>query len=244
MPRPRPAGSCRSFVVSAMRNILIVAAVVAACGGRTGVYDRGLALAAALQNHDRMRVALCAVLVALFAVPGDADACELEPPQITPHELDPAYANDTVAPGTPQAMFSISRHEVGGGCAQTDCDGKYANVYVDVTGGDAQTPPERLGYILTITGDTPARLFTAVPNGMPVFQPQGSFTYGFDYDDHEYAFDLEVRTVDLNGNVSEPMLLHIAEHDAGGCSTTSSMRSVWLALPVIGFVLRRRRRRG
>jgi hypothetical protein len=192
-----------------------------------------------------MRVALCAVLAALLTVRGDVDACVLESPEITPHELDPAHASDTVAPRTPQATFSIARHEVGGGCAQSDCDGKYANVYVEVTGGDDQTPRERLGYILTIIGgDTPANMYTAVPNGMPAFQPQGSFTYGFDYDDHEYAFDLEIRTVDLNGNVSEPTLLHIAEHDAGGCSITSSVRSEWLAFPVMCFVLRLRRRRG
>ena len=192
-----------------------------------------------------MRVALCAVLAALLTVRGDVDACVLESPELTPHELDPAHAGDTVAPRTPQATFSISRLEVGGGCAQTDCDGKYARVDVEVTGEDDQTPRERLGYILTITGgDTPSNTYTAVPDDMPVFQPQGSFSYGFDYDDHEYAFDLEIRTVDLNGNVSEPTLLHIAEHDAGGCSITSSVRSEWLALPVLWFVLRLRRRRG
>lgn len=191
-----------------------------------------------------MRIALHAALAVLLTVRGEADACVLESPEITPHELDPAHANDTVAPGVPQATFSIARHEVGGGCTHTDCDGKYAGVYIEVTGSDDQTPRERLGYILTITGgDTPANLYTAVSNGMPAFQPQGSFTYSFDYDDHEYAFDLEIRTVDLNGNVSEPTLLHIAEHDAGGCSTTSSDRNGWLAFPVACFVLRSRRRR-
>jgi hypothetical protein len=190
-----------------------------------------------------MRVSLCAAVATLFAVPDDVDACVLVSPEITPHELDPAYAHDTVAPGIPRATFSISRHEVGGGCLQTDCDGKYANVFVDVTGDDDQTPPQRLGYILTIAGgDTPANMYTAVSNGMPVSQPQGSFNFGFDYDDHEYAFDLAIRTVDLNGNVSEPTVLHIAEHEARGCSTTSSVRSDWLFVPVIGFMLRRRRR--
>jgi MYXO-CTERM domain-containing protein len=206
------------------------------------VYHRGVALAAVLQSHDGMRLALCAALVGLFAVPCEAHACVPEFPGITPHELDPAYASDIVAPGTPQATFSISRHEIGGGCAQSDCDGRYADVYVDVTGGDDRTPQERLGYILTIAGgDTPAKMYSAVPNGMPVFQGQGSFRFGFDYDDRDFAFDVEIRTVDLNGNISEPTLLHIAEHDASGCSTTSPVTSAWLALLVLGFVLRRRR---
>jgi hypothetical protein len=189
-----------------------------------------------------MRVALLAVPLALFAVPVDAAACVPEFPGITPHELDAGHAGDTVPPSTPHAAFSISRHEVGGGCTQTDCDGKYADVRVDVTGGDDRTPPERLGYILTITGgDTPAKLYTAAPSGMPVFQPEGSFTYSFDYEDHDFAFDVEVRTVDLNGNVSEPALLHIAEHAAGGCTTT--VTGTWLAVPVIALLLRRRRAR-
>jgi uncharacterized protein (TIGR03382 family) len=192
-----------------------------------------------------MRVALWAVLAALLTVPGEVDACVLEPPEIAPHELDPAHASDMVAPTTPQATFSIARHEVGGGCAQTDCDGKYASVDVEVTGDDDQTPRARLGYILPITGgDTPANMYTAVPNGMPVFQPNGFFRYSFDHDDHAYAFDLEIRTVDLNGNVSEPTLLHIAEHEAGGCSTTSRQWSGWLAVSVVYLVLRFRRRRG
>lgn len=193
-----------------------------------------------------MRVALRAVLfpLALLAAPGDADACVPEFTGITPHELDPAQAGDTVAPATPRATFSISRREVGGGCAHTDCDGKYASVDVDVIGDDDRTPVERLGYILTITGgDPPAGMYSVVPDGMPIFQPQGSFSFGFDHDDHDFAFDLAVRTVDLNGNVSEPTRLHIAEHGAGGCSTTAAATGGWLVLPIIGLVLRRRCRR-
>jgi hypothetical protein len=189
-----------------------------------------------------MRVVLCAGLVALATVPRDADACVLAFQGVTPHEIDPAYAGDTTAPGRPQATFSISRYEVGGGCTHTDCDGTYARLFVDVTGGDDQTPPERLGYILTITGgDAPGNLHSDAQNNMPVFQAQGSFVYSFDDKDHDFAFDLEVRTIDLNGNVSEPTLLHIAEHDAGGCSTTP-VTSAWFALPIIALLRRRRAR--
>jgi MYXO-CTERM domain-containing protein len=51
----------------------------------------------------------------------------------------------------------------------------------------------------------------------------------------------EVRVIDLNGNISEPTLLHIGGHEDSGCSTTAQ-RSDWLLLLVLGFVLRRRRR--
>ena len=124
----------------------------------------------------------------------------------------------------------------------TDCDGKYANIYVDVAGTDDATPPERLGYILTLAGGDPPRdLYSRFMHGVPVFQPRGEFSYNFDYDDEEFAFDLEVRTVDLNGNVSDTSILHISMNEGGGCSSTRH-RSEWMLLPVLAFLLRRRRR--
>jgi hypothetical protein len=186
-------------------------------------------------------VALAVVLAAVAVRP--ADACVPIDDEISDHMLDPAHASDSTPPATPTADFSISRHEVDGGCtSKTDCDGKYARIYIDVVGTDDATPTDRLGYILTITGgDKPHGMYSRVPDGMPVFQPRGELSYGFDYDDEEFAFDLEVRTVDLNGNVSEPTVLRIEAHEAGGCST-AGQRTEWLLLPVLAFALRRRRR--
>ncbi|HTL35732.1 MAG TPA: MYXO-CTERM sorting domain-containing protein [Kofleriaceae bacterium] len=189
-----------------------------------------------------MRFAVLAAL-AFLALPHPADACVPIDEEITPHEVDPTQANDTTPPPAPEATFSISKRERGGGClSKTDCDGKYANIYVDVAGTDDATPPERLGYILTIAGgDLPHGIYQRFDDGMPVFQPRGEFTYGFDYEEEDFSFDLEVRTIDLNGNISPPTLLHIDMHEGGGCSTTKQ-RSEWLLLPVLGFLLRRRRR--
>jgi hypothetical protein len=205
--------------------------------------QRVLALAAALQFARRMRFAVLAAS-ALLALARPADACVPIDDEITPHEVDPAHANDTTPPPAPEATFSISRGERGGGCSlsMTDCDGKYANIYVDVVGSDDATPPERMGYILTVAGgDPPRELYQRFQDGVPVFQPRGEFSYNFDYDDDEFGFDLEVRTIDLNGNISAPTVLHIALNEGGGCSV-SAQRSEWLLLPVLLFALRRRRR--
>jgi hypothetical protein len=190
-----------------------------------------------------MRFAVLAASALLALAVRPADACVPIDEEITPHELDPAQANDTTPPPTPTATFSISRGERDSGClSKTDCDGTYADIYIDVVGTDDATPPERLGYILTITGgDRPRGLYSRVQDGIPVFQPRGAFRYGFDYDDEEFAFDLEVRTVDLNGNVSEPTVLHVGLHEGGGCATTTP-RSEWAVLLALGLVLRRRRR--
>ncbi len=80
--------------------------------------------------------------------------------------------------------------------------------------------------------------------GMLVAQPHGEFQWGFAYDDVEFAFDVEVRVVDLNGNMSEPARVHIESADRGvGCMSATPVHSEWLLLPVLGLVLRRRRRR-
>jgi hypothetical protein len=182
-----------------------------------------------------------AVLLAVSVRP--ADACVPPDDEISDHELDPAHASDSTPPATPTADFTIARNETDSGClSKSDCDGKSADIYINVDGTDDATPTDRLGYILTITGgDKPHGMYSRFQDGMPVFQPRGELSYGFDYDDEDFAFDLEIRTVDLNGNVSEPTVLHIEEHAPGGCST-SAQRTEWLLLPVLAFALRRRRR--
>jgi hypothetical protein len=205
--------------------------------------QRALALAVALQFARSMRFVFLAASALLALAVRPSDACVPIDEEITPHEVDPAQANDTTPPPTPTATFSISRGESDSGClSKSDCDGTYADIYVDVVGSDDVTPTERLGYILTIAGgDVPYHLYSRAGDGTPVFQPRGEFRYGFDYNDTEFAFDLEVRTIDLNGNISPPTVLHIALDEGGGCSI-SAQRSDWLVLPVLLFALRRRRR--
>jgi hypothetical protein len=196
-----------------------------------------------LQNGQRMRLAMHAALVAVVVASSPvAEACVLADPLLMPHEVDPAQSSDTTAPAAPQATFTISRREIGGGCVTTDCDGKYAGVHVDVVGMDDATPQNKLGYILTIAGgDVPKGYYGRGFDGMPYFQPDGTFVLGFDYNDNDFAFDLEIRVIDLNGNISAPTILHIDEHAGGGGCSTSSSHSEWLLVPVLGLMLRRRR---
>ena len=191
-----------------------------------------------------MRLALCAIVFPILAAPQEANACVPVDAEITDHAIDPAYAGDTTPPPAPQVDVQIARRDTGGGCTSTDCDGQSANIYIDITAGDDMTPAARMGYILTISGgDTPTGLYSRAVDGMPYFQPHGSFGYGFDYNASDFAFDVEVRAIDLNGNISAPTIVHIADKASSGCSMSGSS-SQWLLLPVLGFVLRRRRRRG
>ncbi|HEY5926816.1 MAG TPA: MYXO-CTERM sorting domain-containing protein [Kofleriaceae bacterium] len=173
----------------------------------------------------------------------DAAACVRPADGIEPHVLDSAHANDTTPPAAPTVTHSVDRHEVDGGCGTTtDCDGKYGRIYVSVVASDDAAPVERLGYLVRVVGgDVPRDL------RMPWFdndarqQPQGELALGFDYDDDAFDFELEVRVVDLNGNISEPTIVRIAdEQSSGGCSTAASPG--WWVLAAIAFVLRRRRR--
>lgn len=187
------------------------------------------------------------VVFALLVLARPSDACVLPNPEITPHDLDPAQAGDTVPPPAPQATYTIARGEIGGGCgAKTDCDGKYASISLDVQATDDATPADRLGYLITIVGggDPPNGLYGRGFQGAGVVvQPRGNFEWSFDYDDKDFAFDVEIRVVDLNGNMSTPTVLHIAAEDSGGCMSASSTHSEWMLLPVVAFLLRPRRRR-
>jgi hypothetical protein len=187
-----------------------------------------------------------AIVLALLALSRPSDACVPPNPETTTHEVDPAHSGDTVAPSKPDADYTIARTTIGGGCggAKTDCDGKYATIYLHIDATDDATSTEKLGYdIKIIGGDTPKALYGRGFEGQGVVvQPRGDFEWSFDYDDTEFAFDVEIRAVDLNGNMSEPAVLHIAGDDRDdGCMSAAPAHSEWMLLPVLAFILRRRR---
>ena len=187
---------------------------------------------------------MCCIALAALP-PRDAAACVKPDDGLMAHVPDPAHLNDIIAPLPPSVTYSVSRTEIGGGCgaAKTDCDGKYGRIDVDIVAFDETAPPERLGYLVSVIGgDVPSELIEPWSDADPREQAQGHIEYGFDFDDNKFDFEIEVRVVDLNGNISEPAIVRIAdEHeDGGGCSTVPAGNSA-LVLVALSVALRRRR---
>ena len=191
-----------------------------------------------------MKRLLCVLVVLADVRP--ADACVRPDDGLVPHVLDPAHANDTTPPAASQVTFSVSRSKIDGGCtAKTDCDGEYGRIYVDIVASDDATPVAKLGYLVRVVGgDVPEQLINPWFDSDARQQAEGSISYGFDYDDNAFDFELEVRVVDLNGNISEPTIVRIHDHqDSGGCATGAGSPAAFV-LGALLLVLRPRARLG
>jgi hypothetical protein len=183
------------------------------------------------------------IVLALMMATSPSEACTFVPSQVSPHMVDPAEASDTVAPAIADVVGTYHRNEPEG-CKEPEgslCEG-YAMVSINIDASDDRTPVAKLGYMISIVpgGDVPDGMRASWNDPSPVLDNANHDLYWFvSYDDEDFAFDIEVQVVDLNGNVSEPKRVHI-ENGSGGCSTT---RSDWTVVPVLALLLRRRRRR-
>lgn len=156
----------------------------------------------------------------------------------SPHEVDPNEVADSVAPTITAVTWRASRNEPDG-CVPdgAKCEGM-ASISISVEASDDRTPTGQLGYVFKLLPDG------EYPDGFsgwgprPIRVPDGTVWDGISYDDEDFSFDIEVRVVDLNGNQSEPKNVHIERSTWLGCSTA---RSEWAILPVLAFILRRRR---
>jgi hypothetical protein len=165
-------------------------------------------------------------------------ACSISEPLTSAHVVDPAESADIVAPTITNVTAGSSRHEPEGCIANgAKCEG-LASVHVKVAATDDRTAAAKLGYLFTVLPDGD------YPDGFKgwgstaIVVPNGEVWDFISYDDEDFDFDIEVRAVDLNGNVSEPRVVNIESNSLLGCSTT---RSDWAVLPVLVFILRRRR---
>jgi hypothetical protein len=185
-------------------------------------------------------------LLALLALPlSNAQACVFVAYQ--PHALDAGYADDVVPPNRPEVTYSVVRREIGGGCGDpaSSCDGKYADVALEIVSTDDRAPMSRLGYVVRVIagGDPPRALRPPAASGeTPLgIEAPGSVAFGFDYEDDAFDFELEVRVIDLNGNISEPTVVRVIEDDSAACSTSPRFPSWTVVLGALALVLRRRR---
>jgi len=190
--------------------------------------------------------ATCAA-AALVAHVTPAGACSLA--GNSQHYIDDAFASDTTPPGAVTATADIFRHnenDDGGGCGQhiASC-GSYALITLQLDATDNAAPAERIGYEITVVDGTPPRDFN-----LPQEWVGNGEVYLYYSINHRTGYDLtlQIRAVDLNGNLGPPTLLNVKEtaaeeEEPGGCSTVPAPSAVSLAFASVLFAVRRRRRR-
>lgn len=179
-------------------------------------------------------------LLALLASPSHARACaEIG---FTQHALDRAQLADTVPPG-PVDLSMWIEEPGSGGCtmpAESKCAAASGRrLVLLVSASDDQTPPDRMGYRVTVTaGRAP---FPPPGDVRPVDEmvqlPLGDAT--------GYDFELAIRAVDLNGNLGPATYSRIVDPQGGaGCAThhTGGATSLALIAIALGLTTRTARR--
>lgn len=183
--------------------------------------------------------ALLVVVVVLgmaLAVPRAAHACfEVNYEE---HQRDAMILGDTTPPGAATASARIERIE-DQGCASR-CGGDDHNVVLSLAATDDLAPPDKLGFRMRVVEGT-------APKPVPTVDVVGGEDSVYlDFGDAAgFAYTLEIRAVDLNGNVGPPMLLRVVDPDDGGCVTHRSAGPGALGLVALALAaaLQRRRRR-
>ena len=192
-----------------------------------------------------MRALPFLVLAVLVDAPRPAAACSLL--GNGEHQRDAAYASDTVAPSAVTAAAAVHRSADDSGCGGVSggtC-GDLASISITVAATDDAAPVDKLGYQLrVVSGELPAGL--TIPT-TPVISYAGDELYFyFNYGDRSgFVVDLEIRAVDLNGNLGPPSVITIGEPGDSGCQAggrpggAATLGGVLLALLAV-FARRRR----
>jgi MYXO-CTERM domain-containing protein len=182
---------------------------------------------------------LTTLAITLAAKP--ADACSLVTNDI--HQVDPEQSGDTVPPGSTRVVTAkISREQDDSSGCVAGC-GSRGVITLELDAEDAGTTPDRMGYLVTIVnGNAPAGFFVEEE---PVTSFGGPLHFYFDFEAPRVFVELEIRAVDLNGNVGLATLISLEEleQDDGGCAVAPSgaLASLGLVGFALAFALRRRR---
>ena len=183
---------------------------------------------------------LCLVAaVAVVAVPKTADACSLV--HNDQWVADPSHTADRTSPSMPEvADATVFRNSDGGGCGMAGC-GDRAGIELDVSATDDRAETDLIGYeVRVVGGQAPAGLD-------PISEGRvrgGSLLFYFDYGAPGFTVDLEIRAVDLNGNLGPPRIVTVSDAEpSAGCMSVARQHglvSFGLVLLVLGWVTRRR----
>jgi hypothetical protein len=163
------------------------------------------------------------------------------------HQLDPAQANDHVAPSAVTASAEVVRFDGSddGGCAAGGggtC-GDLAEIELAVSATDDATPADKVGYVVELASGTPPRGF-ALPAGA-ILPAEDSLLLRFSADDHDgFTIDLSVRAIDLNGNLGPPTVITVSEPGESGCRTARGGGALlWPLLAAFAWLVRPARAR-
>lgn len=185
---------------------------------------------------------LCLVAAAaVVAVPRTADACSLAGNGLW--NADPNHASDSTAPSMPEVLdVTVSRTADSGGCVAAGC-GDRAVIQLELSATDDRAQTELMGYEVRIAGGQPPRGLDPMREGRVQGQ---TFFFFFDYGAPGFTVDLEIRAVDLNGNLGPPTIVTVSDDQdsGGGCMAARQHGLVGfgLVLLVLGWVTRRRYR--
>lgn len=153
------------------------------------------------------------------------------------HEIDPAHADDTTPPSAPVVDVEITRYDQGCGSDSLDLE-------LAMQATDDRAPAERIGFLITVaSGDVAIQ----IEEGAIV--PSGPVVFYFSDDEVPFEGELEVRAVDLNGNLGPPTIVEISSSAANSRKRFASVRGAGplLSYGMVGLALviacRRRRRR-
>jgi len=202
--------------------------------------------------HRLSLLVATATAVGVASVPADARACSLVGPQ--PHIVDPALqASDQTPPALPAPLPArIKRgdppQQSGCGSQVSSCD-DLGIIYVSAHATDDMTPPEKIGYRLSLeSGMLPLGLtlpLDAIEPGEPSDQLLLYWSDGADQP--PFAFTIRIVAVDLAGNESPPQLMLIADEQAGHAACTVARgrhaRPSLAGIAALAVLLATRRRR-
>lgn len=158
------------------------------------------------------RLAVLALILIAPSIPRPTGACSPLAANNGPHELDLQFATDTVAPSAVTASAAIDddkgSSDGGGGCSTPVCGDGGSFVVLNVSATDDRAPAERIGYRLTISGGQP-------PQGLDlpataVLSASGDLLLRYNINASAFAFDLDIRAVDLNGNIGPATVIAVS----------------------------------
>lgn len=151
-----------------------------------------------------------------------------------PHVTDPAQADDATPPSAPVVDVEITRYDQG-------CSSNGLDLELAMQATDDRAPAERIGFLITVaSGD----FSIEIEDGAIV--PYGPVSFYFADDELPFEGELEVRAIDLNGNIGPPTIVEVSSSAHSSSKRFASVPGPLLTYGLVGLALviacRRRRR--
>lgn len=152
------------------------------------------------------------------------------------HMKDAAQADDATPPTAPTVDVEVTKYDQG-------CGSNGLALELTMKATDDRAPAERIGFVIAVASGNISIDF----DPGPIVPYDGPVSFYFDEDELPFAGELEVRAIDLNGNIGPPTIVAVSST----ASSRTRFASVRGAAPLVTFgmlglalvIARRRRRR-